>query len=70
MGFIDKNGKTVIPFKYVATYGNPHFDKDSLMEVSFDSVQGKLHRMEFLHPINRIGGFRKAKQSMKCKYSN
>ena len=44
MGFIDKNGKTVIPFKYVATYGNPHFDKDSLMEVSFDSVQGKLHR--------------------------
>ena len=44
MGFIDKNGKTVIPFKYVATYGNPHFDKDSLMEVSLDSVQGKLHR--------------------------
>lgn len=44
MGFIDKNGKTVIPFKYVAKYSNPHFNNDSLMDVSLDGVQGKLHR--------------------------
>lgn len=44
MGFIDKNGNTVIPFNYVATYGNPHFNKDSLMDVSLHGVQGKLHR--------------------------
>ena len=44
MGFIDKNGRTVIPFKYVATYHNPYFNNDGLMEVSLDGVQGKLHR--------------------------
>ena len=50
MGFIDKNGRTVIPFKYVNTYHNHHFDKDSLMEVSLDRVKGKLHRNGIFTP--------------------
>ena len=44
MGFVNKQGETVIPFKYKAKYYNPHFDTDSLIEVQLDGVEGKLHR--------------------------
>lgn len=44
MGFVNKQGETVIPFKYVAKDVNPKFDSDSLIEVKLDGVEGKLHR--------------------------
>lgn len=45
LGFVDKTGKTVIPFKYKSKNSNPHFGTDSLMlGISLDGVEGKLHR--------------------------
>lgn len=45
LGFVDKTGKTVIPFKYKSQYNNPHFGPDSLMVgISLNGVEGKLHR--------------------------
>lgn len=45
LGFVDKTGKTVIPFKYKSQYSNPHFGPDSLMVgISLNDVEGKLHR--------------------------
>lgn len=45
LGFIDKTGKTVIPFKYKSKYSNPTFGRDSLMDgVSLNGIEGKLHR--------------------------
>lgn len=51
MGFVDKTGKVVIPFKYKAYYSNPHFDADSLMRVTLDAVEGKLHRNGLFIPL-------------------
>lgn len=45
VGFVDKTGKEVIPFKYKLKYSNPTFGSDSLMiGVSLNGVEGKLHR--------------------------
>ncbi len=44
LGFVDKSGNIVIPFKYVAKHYNPHFAPDSTIQVSLDGVDGKLHR--------------------------
>lgn len=44
LGFVNSKGEIVIPFKYQAKYSNPEFDKDSLMDVRLDGVEGKLHR--------------------------
>lgn len=44
LGFVNSKGETVIPFKYHAKYSNPEFDKDSLMDVRLDGIEGKLHR--------------------------
>lgn len=46
LGFIDKNGKTVYPFKYECKYSNPHFSPyDSLMSgIKLNGVEGRLHR--------------------------
>lgn len=45
LGFVDKQGKTIIPFVYTkASSYLLYFDKDSLMLVSKDGVKGKLHR--------------------------
>ncbi len=45
LGFVDKTGKEVIPFKYKSKYSNPHFGLDSIMDgISLNGVEGKLHR--------------------------
>lgn len=44
LGFVNSKGETVIPFKYQAKYSSPEFDKDSLMDVRLDGIEGKLHR--------------------------
>ena len=50
LGFVDKTGKTVIPFKYEATASLPIFDSDSLMSVTLDGKGGKLHRNGTFYP--------------------
>lgn len=52
MGFVDKSGKTVIPFKYIPTSYPPKFGRDSLMTVTLDGKGGKLHRNGKFYPGN------------------
>lgn len=51
LGFVDHQGRTVIPFKYKAKYDNVHFSSDSLVEVSLDGVEGRLHRSGAFRPL-------------------
>lgn len=50
LGFVDKAGRTVIPFKYDSSDYQPRFGSDSLMTVTLDGVHGKLHRNGTFYP--------------------
>lgn len=52
LGFIDKTGKTIIPFKY-STYGTTiKFKSDSTVQVKLNGKLGKLHRNGTFTPDN------------------
>ena len=53
IGFVDKEGKTVIPFKYKAKTSKLKFSADSTVSVSLNGVDGKLHRNGAFSPDNR-----------------
>ncbi|MDE6796118.1 MAG: WG repeat-containing protein [Muribaculaceae bacterium] len=50
LGFVDKTGRTVIPFKYKSSEYRPRFLSDSTMTVTLDGKEGKLHRNGTFYP--------------------